>query len=321
MTNLKKIICGLSFLATVGMGGSAEAEILRAAQMARGVSVTQSQCAALGTAVWAVVANTGYCVRYYVSVKGGKGMMPAVFLQGDKLGTYRESTRSFSDAGPSADIDTERLQALADELSSMTRTTGIYLARPGVDGSAGHHGDRRSWLELYIVHVALDAIKKKDGYTGFHLVGQSGGAALVGGLIFMRADIGCAVPGAGRLALLGETFNVKDPLRRLFDPVREVATIARRTTRIIVVTDPEDRLVKAKNQNAFVNAVRKAGGRVEQFYVQATDEDRHGVRRYAFRAIEGCIKGESQQHIAMALEVLRQLYTVQAVRSSSPKKG
>ena len=51
-----------------------------------------------------------------------------------------------------------------------------------------------------MMNAALDAIKQRYGFEGFHLAGQSGGSKLVGGLIELRHDIACAVAGSGPLA-------------------------------------------------------------------------------------------------------------------------
>src|SRR6185369_16746722 len=79
------------------------------------------------------------------------------------------------------------------------KTTAIYLARIGVDGTSGDHKSRKTLLELHLMNAALDAIKRRYGFLGFHLVGQSGGSKLVGGLIGLRRDVACAVSGSGRL--------------------------------------------------------------------------------------------------------------------------
>ena len=83
-------------------------------------------------------------------------------------------------------------------MSKQYKTAAIYLARAGVDGSSGDHRIRHTVLELNVTNMALDAIKQRHGFDGFHLIGQSGGSKLVGGMLALRTDIGCAVIGAGK---------------------------------------------------------------------------------------------------------------------------
>jgi hypothetical protein len=291
----------------------AAAEVIPAERMARGIAMTQQQCAAWPLTVWVTVANHGYCVRYYMSTVGGEGDTPVVFLQGDRLGKYNLRTRQFERVSRDQDIDTGNLQRMAENLSKQTGTTAIYLARLGVEGSSGFHGHRKTWLELYVLDAALEIIKERYGYRGFHLAGQSGGAGLVAGLLILREDIGCAVPGAGRLALTDMRPRGGEPELELVDPIQEVALIAsRRNTRVLVVTDPNDKKVPAKYQNAFVQALRRAGGTVEQFLVQAADDNSHAVRVYTFLVVSGCVRGKSRQEIMVALARLQERHLAAA---------
>jgi hypothetical protein len=292
----------------------AKGEIIPAERMSRGITMTPTQCAAQPQAVWVTVSKQGFCIRYYVSTEGGQGKVPVVFLQGDRMGSYNRKTRKFAKVNKDQDIDTDTLETMAKILSMQAKTTAIYLARVGVEGSSGHHGERWSWLELYVLNSALDAIKQRHGYTGFHLAGQSGGGSLVGGMLIVRSDIGCAVPGAGGLSLLGANVPRGTPaLLRKFDPTDHVKVIARlRQTRILVVTDPQDKYVPLREQTTFVQALLRAGGRVEQFYVQATDEGHHGVRVYTFAAVAACVQGKTNPQIVAILGKLQERHLAAA---------
>ena len=154
-------------------------------------------------------------------------------------------------------------------------------------------------MELNATNAALDAIKERHRFEGFHLIGQSGGASLIGGMLGLRPDIGCAVIGAGRLARLRPPRAISDPALQFFDPLNGLSVIAHnRSTRILVVTDPADRRVPERNQSLFVDSLRAAGGQVEQFIVEATDEFRHGMVPYARLAAAGCIRGAETHKIA-----------------------
>ncbi|MBM3528306.1 MAG: hypothetical protein FJX62_09445 [Alphaproteobacteria bacterium] len=279
------------------------AEIVPVADMLRGIAANPDRCSVTPMAVWLKVSGREFCIRYYLSAAGGDGTRPVVFLQGDRLGRLNLRTGEFTLGPRDRDLDTGDFQRAADHLSRQNRTSAIYLARPGVDGSSGDHRIRHTSLELQIANAALDAIKARHRYEGFHLIGQSGGSKLAGGLVALRSDIGCAALGAGRLAALRAARRSADPAADYFDVAASIPAIAARSTaRILVVTDPEDSKVPERHQTAFVEMLRRAGGRAEQFMVRATDDARHGVTSYTRLAMAGCIRGATTEDIAARLK-------------------
>jgi hypothetical protein len=241
-------------------------------------------------------------MRYYLSTVGGDGRWPTVHLSGDKLGIANLRTGTFKPNPDIKDVNTDDLQRRADMFSRKTGGPAIYLARIGIDGSSGSHLVRHSILELQVTNAALNAIKQRHGYEGFHLTGQSGGASLVGALLGLREDIGCAVPGSGRLAhITKKTRRSVDPAVANFDPSESVALIARSGARILVLTDPRDQKVLLQDQTTFVELLRRGGGQAEQFFVEATDEHHHNTIPYAATAIASCIRGEDTQMVAQKL--------------------
>jgi hypothetical protein len=285
----------------------AHGEIIPVADMLRGTRVTQAQCAATPDAVWVTAYGRNFCIRYYLSTAGGEGLQPVVYLSGDKLGLYDPKTASFKPNPKNppdhrdVDFDTEKASRWVANFSRSTKAPAIYLARVGVDGSSGFHGARKTMLELHAMNAALHAIKRRHGFTGFHLVGQSGGAKLVGGLLALRSDIACAVPGSGPLDTKPDLSST-EPALRYFNVSDFVSAIARnRATRVLVVTDPADERVSAEQQIGFVRKLRHAGGQVEQFFVHAPDPLHHGVSRYASLAAAECIRGADNQDISIKL--------------------
>jgi hypothetical protein len=285
----------------------ARAHILPVADLIRGISMTPAQCAALPQAVWLNVMGRDFCIRYYLSTAGGESTRPVVFLQGDRLGRLNLKTGEFTPGPRDKDLDTDDFVRIADALSRQTQGAAIYLARPGLDGSSGDHRIRHSVLELNVVNAALDAIKKRHSFGGFHLMGQSGGSMLVGGMLALRADVGCAVIGSGRLAFdrpmdrpMDRTMRPSpDPGREYFNVADAVSVIAqKRAMRILLVTDPLDRKVPEPTQTGFVHMLRQAGGQADQLLVQATDDDRHGVTSYSRTAVAACMRGTSTEEIA-----------------------
>jgi hypothetical protein len=312
-------LAGAALVLSLAATTASRADVIRAEDMLQGVVITQAQCAALPTAVWVRVLNRPFCVRYYLSTAGGDGRRPVVFLEGDKLGKMDGRTRNFHDPNKVKDVDTARLDKFADMISKWTKTTGIYLARIGVDGTSGHHSARKTLLELYLMNAALDAIKKRHGFEGFHLFGQSGGAILTTGLAGLRSDVACAVPGAGAIARAPKRPGpAADRSLDYFDPAEAIPAIVKnRSLRLLVVTDPADQTVPGHLQNAFVQRLRQAGGKVEQFLVETTTEKRHGVTPYSQFVVAGCVRGASDQEIASKLAK----YVERRVAAAKAKKA
>jgi len=308
----------LPVLAVMG-AGAARADVFRIADMIHPIVISQAQCAAIPHTVWVSASGQSVCFRYYVSNAGGTGPIPVVHLSGDKLGKYFRATDSFPEAFQSKDVDSAALQKRADRFSVTSHTTAIYLARVGLDGSSGYHGIRHSLLELQLTNAALTAIKHRHHFVGLNLAGQSGGSTIVGGLLALRSDIRCAVIGAGNLALP----NQKGPATRPLDGYSAIdylpQIVQRSGTRIIVLTDPQDKRVPATNQTPFVEAVVRAGGRIEQYFVPGLDEDHHNMLDYAFDAMAGCTRGAPQQQMEATLRNV--IHQLMARHSHQPKSG
>jgi hypothetical protein len=298
----RPLLTAIALAAALMAAVPAKAEIIRKDDMLRGITIAQSQCTAMPQAVWIHVEGRDFCVRYYISTAGGEGKRPVVFLQGDKLGPLELKTLRWTDHSKTTDVDTADLVRFADTFSKMTKTTAIYLARIGVDGTSGDHRSRKTVLELQLMNAALDAIKKRHGFEGFHIAGQSGGSQLLGGLIGLRQDIGCAVAGSGQFI---ENNMHGDPARTYFDAAKYIpVALERESLRLMVVTDLSDRQVPAKMQTVYVQKLRRAGVSVPHFMVEATDDRRHGVVEYARLAMAGCILGRSDAEIDRAIHTL-----------------
>src|SRR5690606_2931300 len=221
--------------------GPAGADVIRLSDMLRGIVVTEAQCAAIHQTVWVTVMEQDFCIRYYISNAGGEGSQPVIFLQVDKLGRRTTQSRGFEPHPQEKALNTADLIGLAHGFSRAARTTAIYLARPGIDGSSGDHRIRHSLLELAATNAALDAIKSRHGFGGYHLVGQSGGATLAGALIGIRDDVGCAVLGSGMLAPLQLKKPTLQLSKQMIDATEAVPGILQNgKLRVLVVTDRED---------------------------------------------------------------------------------
>jgi dienelactone hydrolase len=297
-------LTGLTLAAALLAAVPARAEIIKFSALMRGLTMTSEQCAALPQAVWITASGNSFCVRYYLSTAGGTGDRPVVMLQGDQIGRFDPRTQSFEIAPDlkTEDTDTDNYVKYADAMSKRFKGPAIYLARIGLDGSSGFHGIRHTMLELSATNQALEAIKRKHHFAGFHLIGQSGGATLVGGLLGLRTDIACAVPGSGNLIQLTEVKHPNSSPTSWIDPAAMAPAIVKSSkARILVVTDPDDEVVPAERQTGFVERLRDAGGHVEQLFVQAIDAKHHGVTLYAVFAMDGCLHNASDAEIEKRL--------------------
>ena len=305
---MSKVALLATTLAATATG--AGAEIIKIEDMLRGITTTRDQCAATPQTLWLNVDKQDFCVRYYLSTAGGEGMRPVVFLQGDQVAPVNTRTWQWTPVSedkkatnPAAygDTNTDDLMKSADAFSKMARTRAIYLARIGVGGTSGNHVFRRTLLELHLMNAALDAIKQRYGFEGFHLAGQSGGSTLVTALAGIRRDIACAVSGSGRLGR-SRDIRSEDPARTLVNPLEFISSIAQnRSLRFVMVTDPADLTVPVKEQTLFAEEMHRAGRDIPQYFVTATDDNHHGVTRYTELVTGGCVLGKSDADIATAV--------------------
>jgi hypothetical protein len=286
-----QVFMALAFAAPAG------AEIITVQDMLRGTNSTPTQCSAVHDAVWVTVKDHSFCMRYYLATSGGDERRAVVFLQGDRLGVLNLRTGTFAVPPGEKDVDTDELMKVALALNRQTKLPAIYLARVGLEGSSGDHRVRHSVLELDVTNAALEAIKQKHHFEEFHLLGQSGGAHLVAGLLAKRQDIGCAVIGSGPLAPVKRTRQ--DSSLESYNPLSELAAIKNnQLARIMVVTDPADKKVSGQVQSNFVQMLRQAGRQADQFIVETTDENRHGVLGYSRIVLSGCLRGAGTEAIA-----------------------
>jgi hypothetical protein len=296
--NVRRLALAGALLGAIS-AANARAEIFKKEDLLRGITISRAQCEAVEQTFWLTVRGREFCVRYYLSTAGGEGLRPIVFLDGDQLGKFNIKTWAWTDTSEAKDRDTDDLVSLADGFSKLGKTTAIFLGRIGVDGTSGFHMSRKTFLELDLMNAALDALKQRYKFEGFHLAGQSGGSRLMAGLIPLRHDIACAVFGSGRLAT-PESVKSSDPARSYFD-VNIPAIAKERMLRTLVITDKTDKRVPAEAQIGFVENMRKAGRPVPEFFVVATDDLHHGVTFYTELAAGGCVLGRSDDEIARAI--------------------
>ncbi len=239
------------------------------------------------------------CLSFYGAQAGSAKRSPLVFLEGDVVSVARPRTDPpvWQVGDFYQRLTPASKQREAAYYAAVTARTFINLARPGTFGSSGHHLERRRPREVALVDAALDALKARFGWTQIDLAGFSGGGHLVGALLARRDDIDCAVIASGNVvvrqrgAALGLSTDVTG-YADFIDPIDHVAAMSRHPPRrVLILTDPGDRVVEARFQDAFAGALKSAGLDVEQRTVFAADPAHHDLRLAAILAGLSCTNG------------------------------
>lgn len=235
-------------------------------------------------------------LRFYRAEAGIEKRSPLVFLEGDVVhltSPYGEPPL-WHVAAFYQKLTPNLMQGEVNFYAASAGRTLINLARPGIFGSTGRYLERQRPREVALVDPALDALKARFGWKSFDLAGFSGCGHLVGALLARRDDIGCAIIASGNVAVrqrgtaLGLTTDVTG-YADFIDPIDYASEIARRQPkRVIMLTDPMDRIVEARFQTAFGAASTDAGVNVEQRMIAAADTDRHNLRHAAIIAGLAC---------------------------------
>jgi dienelactone hydrolase len=240
--------------------------------------------------IWVDVGGRPDSIRVYAALCPDKEQAPLIYLEGDAMGRSNKATGPISVGAWYTRLSPFSVQVEAEQLTTAFGRPFLNLARPGVFGSSGDHRERRREREVALIDAALDRLKDKFGWTHLHLVGQSGGGHLVAALIARRSDIGCAVIASGNVAVRRRNLMRGMPAdatgyNDFVDPIELVSDVARHPpTQTIVLTDPNDAVVPAALQTAYVQELRNAGVRVEQRMVQALDPNNHILRYPAILA-------------------------------------
>jgi dienelactone hydrolase len=144
--------------------------------------------------------------------------------------------------------------------------------------------------------AALDALKQEHNIKRFHLVGQSGGGHTVAGLVQRRTDIGCAVMASGVVSAKSMVRDLGKPvtanIKALYDPIDFVGSMEHQPgRRMIVLSDPDDRIVSFRSQREFVESVKQKGLPILHVTASAGDKGFHGLTGQGLRIAGDCAKG------------------------------
>ncbi len=264
--------------------------------------MSQQQCEELPRAVWLRVAGRDFCMRYYLSMAGGPGTRAFVFLQGDRLGRLNGATGEFSPGPRDRDVDTSDFNKVATALSQQAGMPG--------DLSGAARPRRLLRQSSHSPHHARTARRQRRARRD---QGAAPARRLPHDRPVRRLDpdrrpartaLGSGLRGdrRRRAVLSRRTLRSSDPARDYFNAAEAVGAIARnRATRASCWSPipPTARCRSACRPNSSTAAARRRP--VEQFLVQAIDEDRHGVLSYARTAALGCLRGASTDEIEQRL--------------------
>ena len=276
------------------------------ADVLQGKQISQAECRTIPSAVWVTADDESECLRYYMS-PGAAGREAVVLLNGD----FVDNSPGKAPTAPDYDqIGVADLMSYAERRGQLFGRPFLTLARPGTLGSSGNElAVRHTAHELRLVNAALDAIAAERGFTTYHLVGQSGGSILIGGLLAMRSDVGCAAIGSGRLSLEPYTGDPRDlPLegrKAVLDDQAYVDLIhPSPKLRAFVLSDPDDKYSAIEGQNLFVRRATGVGLRVKQLMTVAIPDEgaHHDVQAQSVQVMKACLDGASDARIARMVD-------------------
>ena len=214
-------------------------------------------------------------------------------------------------------IDTwaKQFQRTADSAAKEFAIPFIVIARPGTVTSTGNHNDRKTIKEFHTVSAAIDRIKARYRFQKVAVSGQSGGGSLAGGMLSLRSDLVCAVPGSGALdfealnrirrAQDGKPTTPQESARYLstrYSPIAHIRGIPRDPKRrIFVVGDPRDRNTFFEQQRDFAYRVHAAGHHAQLLYAPGAGDKRHSVSQVATQVAGLCMQDIPDDQIEAAM--------------------
>ncbi len=306
------LVCALAVLGMAGEAAHAqsttpatapnsETDPFSGSELLRGKRIAQPECAALPGAVWVTVDQQGECIRYYHATVGGPGPEAVVLVSSEVASTNARGELKPYDFY--VKLSQAAMQDQSVRWSRSLRMPYIYLGRPGTYGSSGEYAKRRTAREIDLVSAALDAIKTRHGYSRLHLAGYSEGGHAATALLARRTDVRCVALVSSLLSVrsrLAESGRDEDVTgnKHPVDPVALVDQVVKRADlRIIVVTDPDDVVISARSQTAYVRRASAAGLPVQQIFAAASDVNAHNLLRTGLSAAADCARGVRENAI------------------------
>ncbi|RYE85849.1 MAG: response regulator, partial [Hyphomicrobiales bacterium] len=267
-------------------------------------------CAGIPEGFWVEVGGRGDCLRTYSQgLSAANNPTVLVYFSGDVLLKTKEGVRF---VGPGYGRQSPEL--IGRDVTRWSEQAGIpaiYIARPGMFGSSGDHNQRRELREVMLMDGALDVIKRRYRVSTFILAGQSGGGHIAASLLNLRRDVSAAVLSSALLSVREVTDywnkrrTVQSSGAALYDPIDHLGGIRRDPKpSILVLSDPQDRIVPYPSQLTYVRRLQAAGLEPRHIILSATDKSHHALARHGRRAAALIARGETIDTIKAALERL-----------------
>ena len=307
---LARRLFAVAFVIVVPAVASAELRILGNPKDYRTVlapeALSPSRCEAVAGRIWVKHAYGVHCIAYYISSNGNPAKPPVIFFDGDVTPAMFRDQKKIDDylAG---------VRQAFDVMSRRATVTMIYVARPGLFGSSGNHGFRRSREEAHALNRAIDLIKTRHGFKEVVLAGQSGGAWAVASLLTLgRNDVPCAVAASGGFDLVDDVIRTARKRGRdipkaaledidfgpFYDVMQFTAKIPKAPTRrLFVIGDVNDQRTPFAQQRRFADKLRAGGHRVALIEGHAKDAEHHGLGVVAAQAAAACAQGRPDSDI------------------------
>jgi pimeloyl-ACP methyl ester carboxylesterase len=263
------------------------------AAQSRSVATGQQRCAQAAESVWVVKAGRGDCIRYYSSGLKEQNPIALVFFHGDLMHKNGGSRRGLPGSGFS-DSQPEVLRSQMRQVSHRLDVPVIFVARPGVFGSSGDHGERRRPREVDLMNLALDELRERHGVEKFALAGQSSGGHLVGALLAKRSDIKCAAMASGVVAVRARAMvhgwsADATGYRDFYDPIDHVDEIAESPDlTVFVIGDEKDSNVPFRTQKMYFDKLIKRGLNAHLVRAKGSGREHHGLAHCGIRIAGLC---------------------------------
>ncbi|WP_124380208.1 alpha/beta hydrolase family protein [Pseudomonas synxantha] len=247
----------------------------------------RATCTESGSALWVEAGRGEACIRYFAGGALEHAPVVIVMFHGDRTTEMHRASQT---------IAGNTLAAKVNQARTLTKRVGVPLvivARPGTYGSSGDHGQRRQAQEFITLNGALDQLRERYGIGQFVLLGHSGGATVAAALLTLgRTDVKCAVMTSGAFSLVQRAQMIRQSkglpsrpgrdtngLLHPYDPARHIDGIAVAPTRsLYVIGSPDDQVAPFALQEAFFQALMRAGHQAHLIKAQGVPTAFHQLR-------------------------------------------
>ncbi|MBI3451836.1 MAG: hypothetical protein HY057_03205 [Rhodospirillales bacterium] len=261
-----------------------------------GFKVDEASCKSRSDAVWIVVDGAGDCIRYYAgNLSGGANEAAVFYLHGDRL--WGDKPIAYGDN------TSEKQQANVEAFSAEIGLPLIMIARPGVYGSSGSHGNRRQARELRLVNAAIAEIRMRHRIEKAGLTGQSGGGAVAAYVLTQQPDLYCVALTSAALSMKTiirmDPQSIYDTTRaNLYNPIDHVSEVKPDIRRNVFVIGMEgDKFSPLANQKEYADMLKAQKHAVYFFEGEAAGSYRHTLDRTGRSVTSWCLKGASPAEI------------------------